>query len=134
MLPWIFLLLSAGAWWIVFTTRSMVELALALIAALAFLLLGFYGLLAARVGHVTRTQSAREKALLLTTRPKPQAGPTAATGPDGGGFSVGVDHGGSPSGGRSGAARTRAADDRSDTREGAGDATDGGGDGGGGGD
>jgi hypothetical protein len=111
MPPWIFLLMSAGAWWIVFTTRSMVELALALIAALVFLLLGFYGLLSARVGHVTRTQSAREKALLLTIRPKPQAGPSAAPAPNAGASAVGVEHQGSLSGGSRGAARIDAADD-----------------------
>ena len=70
MLPWIFLLLSALAWWVVFTTRSVTELAVALAAAMIFLVLGFFGLVAARVGQVTRTQGSREKALLLSTRPR----------------------------------------------------------------
>jgi len=111
MLPWIFLLMSAGAWWIVLTTRSMVELALALIAALVFLLLGFYGLLSARVGHLTRSQSAREKALLLTTRPKPPAGASAATGPNASASAAGVEHQGSLSDGSREVARIDAADD-----------------------
>jgi len=70
MMPWIFLLLSALAWWMVFTTRSVTELAVALAAAVIFLVLGFFGLLAARVGQVTSTQGSREKALLLSTRPR----------------------------------------------------------------
>lgn len=73
MLPWLFLLLSALAWWVVFTTRSVTELAVALAAAVIFLVLGFFGLVAARVGQVTRTQGSREKALLLSTRPRTNA-------------------------------------------------------------
>jgi len=132
MLSWIFLLLSVGAWWIVFTTRSMVELALALTAALVFLLLGFYGLLTSRVGHVTRTQSAREKALLLTTRPKARTGAEGAVPGDGGGPSVGTDPPGASVGGRIGPVRTREAIDRDGDREGTGGGD--GGRGGGGGD
>lgn len=130
MLPWIFLLLSVGAWWIVFTTRSMVELAFALIAALVFLLLGFFGLLAARVGHVTRTQSAREKALLLTTRPKPPGDPARpARMEPGRGFVAGVDLRDSSSGARGPRADTRGATDRDgDSGDGGGGGGDGGGD------
>lgn len=134
MLPWIFLLLSLGAWWIVFTTRSMVELALALLAALVFLLLGFFGLLSARVGHVARTQAAREKALLLTTRPTPAADPTRAARADArDGSTAGPDAGGAGPAGRGGP-RAGARDD--EERDGGGDAGsgDGGGGGGGGGD
>jgi hypothetical protein len=85
MLPWIFLLLSLGAWWIVLTTRSMTELVVALIAGVVLFLLGFFGLVSARVGQVTRTQGAREQAMLLTTKAKAgtSAGPSRS--PDRGG-------------------------------------------------
>ena len=86
MLPWIFLLFSLLAWWVVFTTASMLELGLALAAAVVFLVLGFFGLLAARVGAVTQTQRAREKALLLASRPKP---PPAVPGREAGASAAG---------------------------------------------
>lgn len=127
MLPWIFLLLSVGAWWIVFTTRSMAALAIALVAALAFLLLGFFGLLSARVGHMTRTQAAREKALLLTTRPELLQGGTRPSGRSdrGAGLAFGADADGTPSAGRAGTPKSSAPGDH--------DGSDGG-EGGGGGD
>jgi hypothetical protein len=120
MLPWIFLLLSALAWWVVFTTRSVAELAVALAAAVIFLVLGFFGLIAARVGHVTRTQSSREKALLLSTRPRTTDKPRES-----GATPVGLGAGGE--GGSPGRSSVRGKDDPPGDDAGSGD-------GGGGGD
>jgi uncharacterized membrane protein YgcG len=124
MLPWIFLLLSVGAWWIVLTTRSMTELVLALVAAAALFVLGAWGLVSARVGRVARTQAARERALLVTTRVKPEAGGSAresARGP-----AVVVADGGSGGHGSRGIDRDPVAGDSADGGSG-----DGGGGGGG---
>jgi hypothetical protein len=122
MLPWIFLLLSVGAWWIVLTTRSMTELVIALIAGLVLFVLGAWALISARVGHVVRTQGSREQALLLTTKAKPAPAAMPKRGPEGTtGFVAGPDTGAGP--GR---------DLRADSREAdVGGAGDGGGDGGG---
>lgn len=122
MLAWIFLLLSGLAWWVVFTTHSVLELTLALAAAVIFLMLGFFGLLAARVGQVTRTQGSREKALLLSTRPRPSAASARAGGSDHGGVVIGVDVGGTGRGG------SRSANDQDGHADGGGDGGGGGGD------
>lgn len=122
MLPWIFLLLSLGAWWIVLTTRSMVELVIALIAGMLLFVLGAWGLISARVGHVTRTQGSREQALLLTTKVKSGAGAGQRRDVDRGGIVPTSDAGHGPGRGARG----------HDRHDDAGDAA-GGGDGGGGG-
>lgn len=128
MLPWIFLLLSLGAWWIVLTTRSMTELLVALIAGIVLFLLGFFGLVSARVGHVTRTQGSREQALLLTTKVKSAAGAGQKRDVDRGGLVSTSEAGQGPGRGARGHDRH---DDAGDAA-GGGDGGDGGGGGGGG--
>jgi hypothetical protein len=115
MLAWIFLLLSGLAWWVVFTTHSVLELTLALAAAVIFLVLGFFGLLSARVGQVTRTQGSREKALLLSTRPRPSAASARAGASDQASVTIGIDVGSTGRGG------SRSATDQDGHADGGGD-------------
>jgi len=70
MIGWIVLALSLGAFWIAFTTESVVLLTVALIVGAVLLLVGFVMLLQARVGDTQRTQSLRETTLLVQARPK----------------------------------------------------------------
>lgn len=57
MMPWIYLLLSAGAFVVAFRTSSFAMMAVALLAALGFLIAFALGLVAQRIGSRSRDES-----------------------------------------------------------------------------
>lgn len=78
MLPWIYLLLSIGSLYLALTTRSVTLVVIGLLAMLGFALAGVLGLMAQRVGAVSRNTELELKRMRAQGDPRvpPAAKPT----------------------------------------------------------